>query len=49
MFVYGADSEDDDEDIDKEGVTRDDPSGEFRHTGHVAFTLSHSSMQLAWK
>jgi hypothetical protein len=38
----------DDDDVD-EGVTKADPSGEFRQRGHVPFNFSHSSMQLAWK
>lgn len=32
----------------KEGVTVED-AGEFLHTGHVPFILSHSSIQSAWK
>lgn len=49
LYCKDAKEDDDDEDTEEEGVTRDDPSGDFRHTGHVAFNLSHSSMQLAWK
>ena len=41
---------DTDMDTVREGVeAAEESSGEFRHTGHVAFNLSHSSMQLEWK
>ena len=33
------------EDIEEQGVTNDEVSGEFLHTGHVAFSLSHASIQ----
>lgn len=49
MESYGDGNEVEDEEIEDEGVTRAEPSGDFLQTGHVAFILSHSSTQLAWK
>ena len=50
MLVY-EDNDKDDVNVDNLGepgfIT--DLSGGVRHKGHVAFILSHSSMQLAWK
>lgn len=44
-YVESKDVLDDLEDVRVGDV--DDPSGEFRHTGHVAFNMSHSSMHFA--
>lgn len=51
IVVYGDNTEeerDDDVDVDVvDGVAKEEPSGELRHTGQDAFILSHLSMQYA--
>lgn len=48
-LFYGDNPVDEWEDVQVEKGVPAELSGELRHNGHVAFILSHSSMQSAWK
>lgn len=52
IVVYGDNTEEERDDVDADvvdGVAKEEPSGELRHTGQDAFILSHLSMHSAWK
>lgn len=54
IVVYGDNTEEERADVDVDvdvvdGVAKEEPSGELRHTGQDAFILSHLSMHSTWK